>query len=512
MRIRAIQGSQEEQHVLSMNGIRWREEFGDPNSPLVNAKTIGISEAFNFEVPTDKLRGRATPQACAGDYLYGGTATDDKYLGAWGLLRARAEQVPSLRPLPDNDPAVTDTTPEPGESAQSVSATSSAPPEATSPGNPCPTNAPVKTFNVVAMQARIDYNEEGDNDPYGLVYALAEDEAAIRSGELEPEPLVLRANQEDCIRVRLTNKLTNGWLQGHGNAGTNGDPTLPTEPASGTRAGLRVSMNPQLVKYDVQGSDGAAVGFNRDSTVAPGDTRDYRWYADSELGTTNLTDFGDVRGHRHHGLFAGLNIEPENATYHDPETGDPITSGVSADIRVPNAPDFREFTTFFQDGLNLRDASGAIIEDPLDHPPTPEEPAGEPMDAEDMGGRRARGLSRTPSPGDAHRLRTRRRRAARAVRTRHGTARPRLVDSPYAGHAVRHRRAAGDGHRGSMVECGARDVRSRRGRRSGRVCQRTNCGVARLTTMSGWSIYIPLGKGGQDDDPTESRNHRRRHD
>ncbi|QIN81023.1 hypothetical protein GBA65_21500 (plasmid) [Rubrobacter marinus] len=47
--------------------------------------------------------------------------------------------------------------------------------------------------------------------------------------------------------------------------------------------------------------------------------------------------------------------------------------------------DFREFTTFFQDGLNLRNAQGAIIEDPLDHPPTPEEPDGEPMDAEDQG-------------------------------------------------------------------------------------------------------------------------------
>ncbi|QIN81373.1 hypothetical protein GBA63_01090 [Rubrobacter tropicus] len=385
VRVRAIQGSQEEQHVLSMNGVRWREEPDDPNSPLINAKTIGISEAFNFEVP--KITCAATDQSCAGDYLYGGTSTDDLYQGAWGLLRARAERVPSLLPLPDNNPAATDTTPEPGEGAGTGSATSPAPPEAATPGNPCPTGQPagqVKTFNVVAMQAKVEYNKQGDNDPHGLIYALAEDEAAIRSGELKPEPLVLRANQGDCVQVRLTNKLTNNW--GHGNAGTDGDPTLPTEPAGGTRSGLRVSLNPQVVKYDVRGSDGAAVGYNRDSTVAPGDTRLYRWYADGELGTTNLTDWGDVRGHRHHGLFAGLNIEPRGATYHDPETGEPIKSGVSADIRVPGQDnDFREFTTFFQDGLNLRDAQGNVIEDPLDHPPTPEEPEGEPMDAEDMG-------------------------------------------------------------------------------------------------------------------------------
>ena len=105
-----------------------------------------------------------------------------------------------------------------------------------------------------------------------------------------------------------------------------------------------------------------------------------------EIGATNLLDFGDVRGHRHHGLFAGLNVEPKGSTYHDPMTGAQITSGASADIHVPGpANDFREFTTFFQDGLNLRDNNGAVIEDPLDHPPTPEEPLGSSTDAEDQG-------------------------------------------------------------------------------------------------------------------------------
>src|SRR3712207_6858105 len=51
VRIRAIQGSQEEQHVMSVHGMRWREEPDDPNSPLIDSKAIGISEAFNFHVP-----------------------------------------------------------------------------------------------------------------------------------------------------------------------------------------------------------------------------------------------------------------------------------------------------------------------------------------------------------------------------------------------------------------------------------------------------------------------------
>ena len=402
VRVRAIQGSQEEQHVLQMNGMRWREEPNDPTSPLINSKAIGISEAFNFEVP--KISCAATEQSCAGDYLYGGTATDDLYLGAWGILRARGERVPSLLPLPDNNPAAVDNTPETGEAVTPGSPTALTPPESTSPGTVCPTGAPQKSYNVVAMQADLKYNGK-EHDPHGLIYALAEDEAAIRSGEKKPEPLVLRASEGDCINVNLTNKLTRSWLTAHGNAGTKGDPTLPTEPLpTGTPAGLRVSLNPQLVKYDVRGSDGTAVGYNRDQTVAPGDTKLYRWHADDvspgDLGATNLTDFGDVRGHRHHGLFAGLNIEPKGATYHDPVTGNEIKSGVSADIRLPgDNNDFREFTTFFQDGLNLYNGT-TPIEDPLDHPPTPEEPLGEAMDAEDQG---EKGFNYASSPF-AHRL------------------------------------------------------------------------------------------------------------
>ena len=152
--------------------------------------------------------------------------------------------------------------------------------------------------------------------------------------------------------------------------------------------GLRVSLHAGLLKYDVRGSDGAAVGYNRDQTVAPGDSMLYRWYAEDvtpgEIGAVNLTDFGDVLGHRHHGLFAGLIVEPRNTTWTDQRTGAPLASGAAADIRWPGHEDFRESVVFFQDGLNLRTADGALIADPQDHPPLPGEPAGG-LDAEDTG-------------------------------------------------------------------------------------------------------------------------------
>ena len=55
-------------------------------------------------------------------------------------------------------------------------------------------------------------------------------------------------------------------------------------------------------------------------------------------------------------------VEPDS-TYHDPATGAPLRSGVSADIRVPGQEDFRETALVYQDGLNLRTTSGAQVPD-----------------------------------------------------------------------------------------------------------------------------------------------------
>src|SRR3712207_4901911 len=92
VKLRVLQGSQEEQHLFQVHGLRWREEPDDPGSPLVNAQTIGISEAFNAEMPGFDCQGTDTP--CTGDYLYGGTNMDDLWNGMWGIMRVHGKSTP----------------------------------------------------------------------------------------------------------------------------------------------------------------------------------------------------------------------------------------------------------------------------------------------------------------------------------------------------------------------------------------------------------------------------------
>ena len=97
--------------------------------------------------------------------------------------------------------------------------------------NSCPTGWGLKIFEVSAIDVPIEYNRYGDNDPYGLAYVLSSDVAAIRAGTKPLEPLVLRANEGDCIEVKLRNEVDWEKFAEHGNLGTlDGDAPLQLEP------------------------------------------------------------------------------------------------------------------------------------------------------------------------------------------------------------------------------------------------------------------------------------------
>lgn len=383
--IRHVVGAHEEVHTFGLHGHRWLSEPDNPLSTISDNAGMALAEWMNFSLisgvvvkdtlnstQTRKRAGNSvengTPSiltggaGAPGDYRYGSTALDDQWLGNWGIFRVPGARVADLQPLPDRvAPATGSAWPAlaPGDSY-----TTKARPVPNQTAV-CVKGAPLRTYNVDAITRDIVYDPTtGDHDPFGLQYKLSTDTST------NPGPLFLRANAGDCVKIVLTNKLGT-WNGVHPD-----DVPLPADNPFpwGRRVGLHASLVDSLVSQH----DGAAVGYNFDSTAAPGQSITYYWSvpADLEGGTGNLIDLGDRRGHVHHGLFGGILIEPKGSTWTDPKTGAPIVTGSSADIKWTDAAKVarkqREFVVAYQDGVNLRTATGApvpiasIIEDPYE--------------------------------------------------------------------------------------------------------------------------------------------------
>ena len=126
----------------------------------------------------------------------------------------------------------------------------------------------------------------------------------------ELQPLVIRANVGDKIEISFSHSLDRP-----------------------------LSIHVQGLRYDVQTSDGACVGFNRDTT-----TRSqvcYTGYADRE-GVYSFQDMGDTRSGE------------EETNVH----------GLFADIYHPVYPAFREYAVFFHDELEIKNKEGDQPTDP----------------------------------------------------------------------------------------------------------------------------------------------------
>jgi hypothetical protein len=89
------------------------------------------------------------------------------------------------------------------------------------PGAPCPTGASLKTYDVKAIDVDIPLNRFGDRDPNGKMYVLADRVDDVRAqeqsrkvsiglGDDPIQPLVIRANQGDCVQVNFTNEASGG--------------------------------------------------------------------------------------------------------------------------------------------------------------------------------------------------------------------------------------------------------------------------------------------------------------
>ncbi|WP_026672624.1 multicopper oxidase domain-containing protein [Alkalihalobacterium bogoriense] len=345
IRFRVLQGAHEESHSFNAHGLRWNEARRDVDSNEKNQEHLGISESFTFETFIPR----------PGDYLWAFEDVEDLWIGTWGILRAYDKEVPNLIPLPDR--------PLPPIDGGVFPEVTGMPPElACDDGCICPDGAVVRKYHVVALQTCIEYNKYGDHDPYGIVFALKEDVDDILSGKVNPEPLVIRANVDECVEITLENKLDPALF--HVEDGVHRYPEVkvpafyPPSP--------RISLHPQLIDFDIRTSSGETVGFNPDQTVGPGEIITYRWYVDKPYGACNLWDMADIRNHRHHGAFGAFIAEPKGSVYLDPITLKPVNSGTSVIIKNPLLPDTREFVLLMHDGVRLLDKKGQLIVDPPD--------------------------------------------------------------------------------------------------------------------------------------------------
>ncbi len=197
------------------------------------------------------------------------------------------------------------------------------------PGTPCPADAPLKTFDVQAINVKIPLNRFGDNDPQGRMLVLSDQIGAVRAQEASQkvsiglkddpiQPLAIRANEGDCVQIRLDNNLT-----------TDGD----------------IGLHIDGLSYDVA-SSGDAVGNNESSAISASDPpRTYRYFIPREPEFEGAHYMHPGPGNRQavaHGLFGSLVVEPPGSTYLNPSTGQPQPSGWEATIVPGSGKSFRE--------------------------------------------------------------------------------------------------------------------------------------------------------------------------
>ena len=226
--------------------------------------------------------------------------------------------------------------------------------------------------DVVALDQVLVWNKFGSHDPYGQIYALARDVVnptdpelpptkgnAMLRPDLRPRPLILRVNQGDCIEIRFTNLL---------------DPNQFGDSPATRSASFHVTG----LSYANIDADAAHVGNNASSLANPGDTKIYRYRADTP-GIHLATSLGALAGGEGdggslaHGMFGGVVVEPPGSIWLDGRTGLPILDGdeivngtIAALITNVNEADdlvehtqegdFREFAILFHDEAKTRHA------------------------------------------------------------------------------------------------------------------------------------------------------------
>jgi hypothetical protein len=281
---------------------RYRNSSGSVLGTEVDSVHYGISERFTAAL----MGGAGGVNHQPGDYLYMNGIGRRFRQGAWGLMRVLGHRSGDLQALPGHA-APSDGPPEPTQ-------TNGRPPATTDPGDPCPSDATPRHFDISAVDV------SSGNDGAKEAFVPTAQAADVASGDRKPEPLVLHVDQGDCVDVTFKNELKQG------------------------RASLHMG---KLVR--TAASSGVNVGFSSEQTVAVGESRPYRYYADTaRLESATIADFGDPESSKR-GLYGAVVVAPKGATFTDPVTGAPRDVGAQVDVHTPGTTGYRDMTVVFSD-------------------------------------------------------------------------------------------------------------------------------------------------------------------
>lgn len=172
----------------------------------------------------------------------------------------------------------------------------------TRPDGLCPAGAPLRTYNITAIQTPInDQTDSGrdsngnpinpQTDPNGEIFVLNQDVAAVQSGAKPAQPLAIRSDVGDCVAVTLTNHL---------------DPSTAGEATNEENTFRKINIHTHFVQFDPQASDGVITGFSYEQAVRPitgGEPGETTLAKSASAGDTTIT-VNDITG-----LRPGVSIE-----------------------------------------------------------------------------------------------------------------------------------------------------------------------------------------------------------
>ncbi|HVE26290.1 MAG TPA: hypothetical protein VNC22_12840, partial [Sporichthya sp.] len=142
------------------------------------------------------------------------------------------------------------------------------------PDGICPAGAPVRHFNIVALDVNAPVtrpdpaNPAAGTDPDGKVYVLAQDVDGVLNGTKPITPLAIRGNIGDCIAVTLTSRLSDAHAFG---------------------GFSKVNLHIHHVQFDTQASDGVISGLSYEQSIRP--------FSAEDLQLTDATAVGDTTIH-----------------------------------------------------------------------------------------------------------------------------------------------------------------------------------------------------------------------